>query len=304
MSKLPSSITNLESIRSNQRFSTFSANYEKERVFVKQLHSPELKKALRAEVWGIETFTQLAQIKGFPFNIPKVVLTSEDFLVTTWAGEELMELSSDAESFDENIEFLANSYATLDQAAALANPMKTSWMYGNDGKTILNGLVERMKPLDYTSFFSEKMIKNAIEYIDHNLPVLQARLTHADFTPSNVMVDGDQKTLIDFESVNLLWPRFYDVVSMTINRQILEPDLFAGMAQLFDSFAQKAEFDIDAHLQQVNTIAMVRAVSLIIECIGQPDALHNTEYSMTPEIATRLHQAMSQILDEQLYILR
>lgn len=303
MSELPSSISDLESIRANQRFSTFSAKYKQEKVFIKQLHNANLKKALRAEVWGIETFTQLAKVKKFPFNIPNVVLSGENFLVTTWVDGEPMQLNHSANSFNNDIEFLASSYAAIDQVMTLANPMQTSWVHHSNGSTVLDHLLKRLQPLAYRDFFSEDLIKNAIEYIHRNLPILEARLTHADFTPNNIMVDDDQKTLIDFESVNLLWPRFYDVVNMTINKQLLEPDLTVGMKQLFDSFSQKTEFNINTHLHQVNTIAMVRALSLIIECLGQPDTLHNTEYSMTPEIAARLQQVMGQVFDEQLYIL-
>jgi Ser/Thr protein kinase RdoA (MazF antagonist) len=303
MSELPPSVTDLESIRSNQRFSTFSANYEDERVFVKQLHSAELKKALRAEVWGMETFTQLAQVQKFPFEIPKVVLSGEDFLVTSWVAGELMDLQPGGRDFDDDIEFLASSYAALDQAMALFRPMRTSWVYDRNGKSVLDNLVERMKPLNYADFFSEELVSDGLGYIDNNLPKLEARLTHADFTPSNVMRDGSHKTLIDFESVSLLWPRFYDVVNMTINRQVLEPDLSAGMVKLFNSFVEQAETDTTAYLHQLNTIAMVRAISLIIECIGQPDTLHNTQHSMTPEIADRLQQVINRILDGQLYIL-
>ncbi|HEY5695385.1 MAG TPA: hypothetical protein VIQ80_00970, partial [Candidatus Saccharimonadales bacterium] len=93
MATLPSFLHNPQEIRTNQRFATFKATDEAGRtVFVKQVVHPNLGGRLRKELYAIERMRQTAETlrKPFPFLIPEVLQSGEDYLVTNWVQGSVM----------------------------------------------------------------------------------------------------------------------------------------------------------------------------------------------------------------------
>jgi aminoglycoside phosphotransferase (APT) family kinase protein len=296
MSELPSTVRNREVIRENQRFATYKALYDGQSVFVKQIRHEKLGGAVRSELWGLEAFAQLQKTASLPFSVPRVLLNGEDYIITEWVEGEQMAMSA------ETAHFLAASYAAIDKATQLVHPPTANFaLPGKDGHTTLERLQLWLKKVNYQAFFDQDLIDGAFQYLKTNLPLLEARLTHADFTPSNVLVSGRRKVLIDYESVSLLWPRFYDVVNLTFNRFVLEPELTEYLQLTVKEFFALIGSSPEDNLSQLNTIAMVRALSTIAECMTEPDDYHNTIDTMTPEIAARLTDAMRRMSAGELY---
>lgn len=86
MGELPSELTRIEIIRQNQRFSSSKAQFNDEMVFVKQVNDPELATNLHREVYGLEVFNNIARSHELSFEVPRLLLHGDDYIVTSWAN--------------------------------------------------------------------------------------------------------------------------------------------------------------------------------------------------------------------------
>lgn len=296
MLELPPTFTEVTLLHQNHRFAHYKAQHNDGLVFIKCARQKELVGALRQEVWGIMAFGQLAMVSDLPFKVPRVVAIGNEYLATRWvAGNPLALRPDNAAAL---LPFFVETFAAIDRATQFANPLPTKWA---QNPTIAKRLAKRLQKTDYQQFFDEHLIHHAFEHLNAHLPSLEARLTHADITPGNVLDDGASKTLVDFESTSLLWPRFYDVVNLTCNRMVMEPELTGAMQALVEAFFHTIEVDPAAQRDQLNTIALVRLLSIIVETMTPPDALHNTHHTMTEETAARIQTGIERVLNGALY---
>jgi thiamine kinase-like enzyme len=303
MSEIPSEFSNLQVVRDNQRYCTYKAEFEGSTVFIKQVRAADLSGGIRRELWGLETFKQLAETSDLGFTVPEVVANGEDYVVTSWAEGEPVELDPQADNYDDRITFFANSLAKIDMLTCLAKPPQAKFdMRSKDAKAGIDKLRGRLGQTVYTDYFDKDLIDKGFDYLYKNAGTLAARLTHADFTPGNVLEHDGQRTLIDYESVSLLWPRFYDLVNLTFNRIMFEPQLTPGCLQIVDRyFSVNSAADIKSATPQMNVIAMLRSLSLIWEHVTEPNDYHNTQRPMTQELSERLSMSIGQILVDKPY---
>jgi thiamine kinase-like enzyme len=305
MSKLPENLRDLKEIRVNQRFATYRATLEEtgEDVFVKQVLHPELGDRLRREIYGLEKIAQLALTYSFPFTAPKIIQNGQDYLVTGWAKGDIMEFSPNLPDLSERIGFMAIGFATMDTATQLVHPGQTNFVRPNrKGQRPVQHIEASLGELDTDSYFDPALISRSIQYLKEHAPALTARFTHADFTPSNVMEDGENRTLIDWESASELWPRFYDLVNFTHNKSLDQPELTASLKELIDRYFEAIESSPEQNIEQLNTIAATRALSSIGEYMSEPDEFHNTETTMSAKSAAHIAATLERILTGKLYI--
>lgn len=303
MSKLPIDFTNLKILRDNQRYSTYKAEYKGEFVFIKQVKKSGPPLGIIRELWGLESFRQLAEMNNLGFAVPRLIKNGEDYLVTSWAEGQPMQFNPEATNYDDQIMFFADSLAKIDIITCLSTPIKAkNDMSSKDARTGINKLKDRLSQTTYTDYFDKDLIDKGLDYLYKNAPKLTARLTHADFTPGNVLEHNGQRTLLDYESVSLLWPRFYDLVNLTFNRMIFDPKLIPGCLQTIDRyFSLNINVDIETAKPQMNAIAMWRSLSLIWEYLTEPNDSHNTQNQMTQELSERLSTSIKQILVDRPY---
>jgi thiamine kinase-like enzyme len=297
---LPENLKKVSEIRVNQRFATYRAvNEAGETVFIKQVQHPELKTSLRREVYGMEKMAQLAITRPFPFSVPHVLQNGEDYLVTSWAGENTMEFEATSPDLTQRIGFMATAYAAIDIATELAHPGKAQ--FGKNYGAV-DRLEAKLQRVDFKAYFEPELVTHALDYIRRNSPDLRARFTHADLTPGNIIEVDGKRTLVDWESAGETWPRFYDVVNFTHNKALAQPELTGSLREVLDQTFQAIHSAPEDHLQQLNTIAAVRAVSSIAELMTEPDEHHNTQDTMTSQAASQITATLEKILNGQLYI--
>jgi thiamine kinase-like enzyme len=303
MSELPSEFTNPQVVRDNQRYSTYKAEYEGAPVFIKQVKAADLTDGIRRELWGLEAFRQLAETSDLGFTVPQVIANGKDYVVTSWAEGEPIELDPKVANYDDQVTFFADSLAKIDMLTCLSKPPQAKFdMSSKDAKAGVDKLKGRLGQTTYTDYFDKELIDKGFQYLYKSTGNLAARLTHADFTPGNVLENNGQRTLIDYESVSLLWPRFYDLVNLTFNRIMFDPELTPGCLQIVDRyFSVNSATDIESATPQMNAIAMLRSLSLIWEHITEPNDYHNTQRPMTQKLSERLSTSIAQILVNKPY---
>ncbi len=301
--ELPPNLTDLTPVRENQRFATYRATYETQPVFVKQVKHPDLAARIRQELWGLQTFTELAEAYDLPFNLPDVLLNGNDFIVTTWVEGEYANFDPHTPNRMEVIEFFARSLAAIDKITRLKHPMTPKFdTPGAHGQPLTKRLQSRLQDISYQQHFEQALIDSSFAYLEEHLTDLESGFTHGDFTPHNILDNHGRRTLIDFESCSLRWPRFYDLVNLTFNRIITEPAIASECVRLAQRYFEiNEDADVREHRAQVNTIAMVRSLSMINELMTDPDSYHNTTQSMTPDLAERLRVSMEFILSDEVY---
>lgn len=304
MRKLPSALTDARSIRRNQRFATYEARLDGRRVFVKQAATASMAESLRREIWGLETFGSLAKVAEFPFEVPQVLIVREDLVTTTWAPGVPTRLTKDGEQRLATAESMAEIYAAIDRATALAGRVTSSFSVADSrGADEADRLGKVLNEVDYDSRFDRTLIKDTLGVITKGFDDLEARLTHADLVPPHVLRTRSGKlTLIDFDSCSMLWPRFYDVVNCAFNMALVDTVNVDFSRALITNFFEAIDEDVERHAIALNTIAGVRAVSSCYEYMSQPNALHNTSQTLTEDRAEAITDALHRIVSGQLFL--
>lgn len=305
MTTLPPSLQHLQLIRDNQRSTTWQGEYKGKPVFIKQ-HKPAphitVEEIVRRELWGLQAFDTLSRAVDLGFAVPRIITHGTDYLVTTFAVGRPMALDPGQPSYHEQLRFFAASLAAIDRATELAHRVPAAFdVRFRDPHRSITRLQQRFQDINYASTFPQPLIDAAFTYVHDHIDELEARLTHADFTPDNILQEGSRRTLIDFESAGLVWPRFYDLVNLTCNRIALNPALAEGCRQIIQMYvARNKEAEPGRRLTQLNTCAMLRTLSLIWETHSQPNWLHNTERA-APEVMMRIQKLLDGMLHGSLY---
>lgn len=293
----PDNLDECQVIRANHRFSTFSAIRSGERVFVKQVTDPDLLQGLQNEAWGIRTFEEIIAIGSITsFAVPRLLENGGQHIVTSWAEGEAMQITPGAPDAEAKILKLAEVYAGIDRTTQLANhPLGTATKGSKQ-------LKQRLAKVPYADYFDQPLINGALAFLNENIPKLEPRFTHADLTPANILDDNGTLTVVDFESCSLQWPRFYDLVNYAFNRSILEPEFQPLAKKLVTSFFENIHSDASEHTQQLNTIAMIRAISIIVETLSAPDKFHNTSHQLDKALADRIATSVKQLHTSSLFV--
>ncbi|MCA9349948.1 aminoglycoside phosphotransferase family protein [Candidatus Saccharibacteria bacterium] len=295
---LPDDYSNLELIEQNQRHIKYRARYKNKPVFIKQINSLRLKKNIRHEIFGLEAFRQLADAIRLDFKVPKIIDYGSDYLITSWAEGQPIDFDPAQPDFDNHIRFFAKSFAKIDHASHLANHLPAG--FSTRSKQIdssIRQLHKRVMSTGYQQYFDLRLIDQALEYLSAHADLLEARLTHADFTPNNVLDSSGKKTLIDYESVGLRWPRFYDLTNFTYNRMILYPELTLGCTRLiYQYFKYNQSAELEQVISQLNLSALIRGLSIIWELLSDPNANHNTDSRLSQATADRISTSLVQIM--------
>lgn len=294
--KLSTQLQDARTVRANQRYHTFHAMLDGQPVFVKQAVAP-LANEIKSELWGLQTFRQLSETEELGFEVPHIVDFGNDYIITSWAEGAPLDFRSDASTFQDDIVFMANSLAIIDRITNLVNPPHAKLeMRSVDATASIDKLRKRLASTAYADHIDPLLVDRALKHLYNTCETLTARLTHADFTPANILDHEGKKTLIDYESVHWLWPRYYDLVNLTYNRMVLEPQLTSGCQQIVEGYFANGTADPESALPQMNTIAVFRALSLVWECLTEPNEHHNTQQFLTPELSTRLSTGLGQVL--------
>lgn len=285
MPNLPSDINIVRKIRSNHRYACYEVLCRGERAFAKVVASDIHRKGIIAEICGIRTFQELATMVELPFRIPQVLRWGEDHVVTSWAeGRLLGKVLSAAD-----IDFFVRAYAEIDRTSVTRNPSPSRFTTGTTLERLQNEL-DKIAPHPNVDI---SLVRTALECVKAGLPSLEARLTHPDLTPDNVLVDDGIYTLIDYETVSMRWPRFYDVINCGYNRVIIGDEALAQqMRQMIVQFFESIGEPLEQHLRAVNTLCMLRAVSFVVEILGKDKTRHNTQEQMTREISERIETSI------------
>lgn len=294
MAELPPEFSNEIVIRDNQRYCTYRAELEGEPVFIKQVKADGPAKGIRRELWGLEAFRQLAEANDdLGFTVPKVIAYGEDYVVTSWAEGKPVDFSPDSPTYDEALEFFAHSLATIDMRTSLVDPPT---LEPSIAISSIHKLRSRLMSTPYAAHIDATLIDKAFKLLN-DAPPLPIRLTHADFTPGNVLEHHGQRTLVDYESVSTVWARFYDLVNLTFNRMATKPGLTPGCRHIIERyFALNTSVDMGSVVPELNIIALHRSLSLLLEHLSEPNKRHNTVASLTPEISERLTLAIRGLL--------
>jgi aminoglycoside phosphotransferase (APT) family kinase protein len=298
MSELPREFSNLEVVRDNQRYSTYKAERDGALVFIKQAKAANLVDGIQRELLGLQAFRELAAGRDLGFSVPEVIMSGDDYIITSWVEGEPMDFDPKSHGFNDAIRFFASSLARVDMLTNLDNlPQAKFDMTSPDAKTGIDKLKDRLGKTNYHAYFDKALLEKGFEYLYERSGHLAARLTHADFTPGNILEYNRQRTLVDYESVSPLWPRFYDLVNLTFNRMVTEPELIPGCQQLIELyFRENDAANLESATPQMNTIAMLRSLALIWEHLTEPNEHHNTQELMTPGFSERLTTSIVQIL--------
>lgn len=282
----------VRTIRENQRFATYEVQYNGERGFLKRQTTPLVNAALAREVAGLQRFGELAEAGVLPFEVPRLLAIGDNFIITTWAEGRVV---TSAGSRDEDWERLVEIFIAIDRATRLRHYVPSK--FSDTGFT--DKLWQQLAATSYADHVDAELVERGFELLEENVHALEARLTHADLHPDNLLRNYQAYTVVDYESVSARWPRLYDLVNCTFNRYILDEAPASTMVRLVSEFFEYTKSsETDARLQ-LNVIAMARVFSLLVELTSEPNEWHNTKATMTAEIAERLSDSMHRILQGQ-----
>ncbi len=303
MSEWEPRLTNVSVIRDNQRFSTYRANYEGRPVFVKQVNNPSLVGVIEREIGGLEVFGELSRSHNLGFSVPELILRGQDYAVTSWAEGKPIVIDPTSEKSEAQIEFFATSLAAIDRSTTPTPSHEVIFdISANDAKSSIDLQHSRMQTVHYPPFVDTDLLDKGFGYVNSNLHRLEGRLAHADFGAGNIIEAEGKYTLVDFEFTSQRWPRFYDLVNLTCNRMILSAASTHLFRQVVNRFFEiNSDVEIAPNIAQLNTIAMFRVLALVWQLLTKPNAYHNNQQDMTPELYSRIGAMVTTILDGSPY---
>ncbi len=284
-------------VRENQRFATYKALLQGKKVFVKQARTTRLQESIRAELWGLHSFAELARAQTLPFEIPRILFSGTDFLVTTWAPGNPMRITARSMTAREDIAVLADMFASIDSATRLSRYVPSNYTMAGDGASDeAERVTNVLSTVPYGDYFDKRVVGKAIAKLRRDIAIPTARLTHADLTPQHILrTPGGRTTVIDYDSCSLLWPRFYDVVNYAYNAVVHDVESLALSTELLELYFEQIGESVDRHRRSLNVVAAARGLYSIYEHLSAPDEGHNTTDSLTDERVEFIEQSLSLI---------
>ena len=247
-------------IRQNHRFVVSEVDWLGERVFCKQSQPGVTgKDEILREASGLRTFDKLTRnFNGIPFSVPKLLYHDDVKILTQFIDGWTPELANVPD------DFFVQSFVQMDHYFRSQKRRRSRWSQQNkDGEYIWQKL-ERIISGFNLEVIPPEIFRSSLEFLRNNHSLCEARPMHADFTENNLLYDGDKYWLVDFESFRDDWPRWYDVVNFTYNREMERPETAERMCNIRRLVIERLGEEPTTQ-REIACIKIVRGLSLIIE---------------------------------------
>lgn len=256
---MANNIETIKVIRHNHRFRASQALWHDQVVFCKEVQSGVTGKSeIAREVVGLQAFADFVRAQGAtaPFAVPKLLYHDDATLITEYVDGTTPAL---AEVPDE---FFVRSFVMMDNYFRLRQRWPTRFSQPDDNGNYYLKTLEKEALCAVLDSSTKALIHDAIYFLFENQHVLEARPMHADFTENNLLYDGQKYWLIDFESFRDNWPRWYDVVNFTYNREMDFPHLSQRMQKIRRDVIEHIGADATTDLE-ITYLQILRALSLM-----------------------------------------
>ena len=247
-------------IRQNHRFAVSEVDWLGERVFCKQSQPGVTgKDEILREANGLRTFGKLTRnFNDIPFSVPKLLHYDDMKILTQFIDGWTPELANVPD------DFFVQSFVQMDHYFRSQKRRRSRWSQQNkDGEYIWQKL-ERIISGFNLEVIPPEIFRSSLEFLRNNHSLCEARPMHADFTENNLLYDGDKYWLVDFESFRDDWPRWYDVVNFTYNREMERPETAERMCNIRRLVIERLGEEPTTQ-REIACIKIVRGLSLIIE---------------------------------------
>ena len=247
-------------IRQNHRFAVSEVDWLGERVFCKQSQPGVTgKDEILREANGLRTFDKLTRnFNDIPFSVPKLLHYDDVKILTQFIDGWTPELANVPD------DFFVQSFVQIDRYFRSQKRRRSRWSQQNkDGEYIWQKL-ERIISGFNLEVIPPEIFRASLEFLRDNHSLCEARPMHADFTENNLLYDGDRYWLVDFESFRDDWPRWYDVVNFTYNREMERPETAKRMCNIRRLVVDRLGEEPTTR-REIACIKIVRGLSLIIE---------------------------------------
>ncbi len=247
-------------IRQNHRFVVSEVDWLGERVFCKRSQPGVTgKDEILREANGLRTFDKLTRnFNDIPFSVPKLLHYDDMKILTQFIDGWTPELA------DVPDDFFIQSFVQMDYYFRNQKRRCSRWSQQNkDGEYIWQKL-ERIISEFNLEVIPPEIFRASLDFLRNNHSLCEARPMHADFTENNLLYDGDRYWLVDFESFRDDWPRWYDVVNFTYNREMERPETAKRMCNIRRLVVDRLGEEPTTQ-REIACIKIVRGLSLIIE---------------------------------------
>ena len=247
-------------IRQNHRFAVSEVDWFGERVFCKQSQPGVTgKDEILREASGLRTFDKLTRnFNDIPFSVPKLLHYDDMKILTQFIDGWTPELANVPD------DFFIQSFVQMDYYFRNQKRRYSRWSRQNkDGEYIWQKL-ERIISGFNLEVIPPEIFRASLDFLRDNHSLCEARPMHADFTENNLLYDGDKYWLVDFESFRDDWPRWYDVVNFTYNREMERPETAERMRNIRRLVIERLGEESTTQ-REIACIKIVRGLSLIIE---------------------------------------
>ena len=247
-------------IRQNHRFVVSEVDWLGERVFCKRSQPGVTgKDEILREANGLRTFDKLTRnFNDIPFSVPKLLHYDDMKILTQFIDGWTPELA------DVPDDFFIQSFVQMDYYFRNQKRRCSRWSQQNkDGEYIWQKL-ERIISGFNLEVIPPEIFRASLDFLRNNHSLCEARPMHADFTENNLLYDGDRYWLVDFESFRDDWPRWYDVVNFTYNREMERPETAKRMCNIRRLVIEQLGEEPTTQ-REIACIKIVRGLSLIIE---------------------------------------
>ncbi|MBB1566371.1 hypothetical protein HG431_001135 [Candidatus Saccharibacteria bacterium] len=247
-------------IRQNHRFVGSEVDWLGERVFCKQSQPGVTgKDEILREANGLRTFGKMTRnFNDIPFTVPKLLHYDDMKILTQFIDGWTPELANVPD------DFFVQSFVQMDHYFRSQKRRRSRWSQQNkDGEYIWQKL-ERIISGFNLEVIPPEIFRASLDFLRNNHSLCEARPMHADFTENNLLYDGDKYWLVDFESFRDDWPRWYDVVNFTYNREMERPETAERMRNIRRLVIDRLGEEPTTQ-REITCIKIVRGLSLIIE---------------------------------------
>lgn len=278
-------------IRQNHRFAVSEVDWLGERVFCKQSQPGVTgKDEILREASGLRTFDKLTRnFNDIPFSVPKLLYHDDVKILTKFIDGWTPELANVPD------DFFVQSFVQMDHYFRSQKRRRSRWSQQNkDGEYIWQKL-ERIISGFNLEVIPPEIFRASLDFLRDNHSLCEARPMHADFTENNLLYDGDRYWLVDFESFRDDWPRWYDVVNFTYNREMERPETAKRMCNIRRLVVDRLGEEPTTQ-REIACIKIVRGLSLIIEHMTLGGSDHAAIVSLDNALRQRIITSFTKFL--------
>lgn len=278
-------------IRQNHRFAVSEVDWLGERVFCKQSQPGVTgKDEILREANGLRTFGKMTRnFNGIPFSVPKLLYHDDVKILTQFIDGWAPELANVPD------DFFVQSFVQMDRYFRSQKRRRSRWSQQNkDGEYIWQKL-ERIISGFNLEVIPPEIFRASLDFLRNNHSLCEARPMHADFTENNLLYDGDKYWLVDFESFRDDWPRWYDVVNFTYNREMERPETAKRMCNIRRLVVEQLGEEPTTQ-REIACIKIVRGLSLIIERMTLGGRNHAAIVSLDNALRQRIITSFTKLL--------